>query len=60
MTNILLLKYYGITQDPKSKDYMLVMEYANGKNLHNYLRENFTNITWYKKINILWKISEGY
>ncbi|GBB91904.1 hypothetical protein RclHR1_19340003 [Rhizophagus clarus] len=54
-----IIKYYGITQDPKSKDYMLVMEYANGKNLYKYLRENFTNITWYKKINILWKISEG-
>ncbi|GBC08027.1 hypothetical protein RclHR1_07880001 [Rhizophagus clarus] len=40
-----IIKYYGITQDPKSKDYMLVMEYANGKNLHKYLRENFTNIS---------------
>ncbi|CAB4395355.1 unnamed protein product [Rhizophagus irregularis] len=35
------------------------MEYANGKNLHNYLRENFTNITWHDKINLLLKISEG-
>ncbi|EXX51652.1 Bck1p [Rhizophagus irregularis DAOM 197198w] len=54
-----IIKYCGITQDTESKDYMLVMEYANGKNLHNYLRENFTNITWHDKINLLLKISEG-
>ncbi|GBB85040.1 hypothetical protein RclHR1_11600005 [Rhizophagus clarus] len=55
----LVIKYYGITQDPESKDFMLVMEYANGKNLHKYVRENFEDITWNDKINILWKISEG-
>src|SRR5438034_747166 len=25
---------------------MLVMEYANGGNLHNYLQKNFVDITW--------------
>ena len=39
---------------------MLVMEYANGGNLHNYLQNNFVDITWNKKLYILWKISEGY
>ena len=42
---------------------MLVMQYASGGNLHNYLQENFTKITWnwnQKKLEILWQISEGY
>ncbi|EXX55193.1 kinase-like protein [Rhizophagus irregularis] len=56
-----IVKYYGITQDPDSqiKDYMLIMEYASDGNLHNYLRENFTNIKWTTKLAILCQISDG-
>ncbi|UZO24723.1 uncharacterized protein OCT59_017017 [Rhizophagus irregularis] len=54
-----IIKCYGITQDTVTKDYMLVMEYANGGNLHDYLQKNFANITWNTKLYILWKISEG-
>ena len=39
---------------------MIIMEYANGGDLHHYLQKNFTNITWNAKLYILWKISEGY
>ena len=39
---------------------MLIMKYANGGDLHNYLQINFTNITWEKKLYILWRISDGY
>ncbi|PKK76138.1 kinase-like protein, partial [Rhizophagus irregularis] len=38
---------------------MLVMEYANDGDLHKYLQKNFVDITWNKKLYILWKISEG-
>ena len=55
-----ITKCYGITQDPETKEFMLLMKYANGGNLHNYLQENFRNITWKQKLNILWDISEGY
>ncbi|RIA93826.1 kinase-like domain-containing protein [Glomus cerebriforme] len=55
-----IIKAYGITKYPDSEDYMLVMQYAPGGDLHNYLRRNFTNITWNKdKLDILWQISEG-
>ena len=43
-----VVKCYGITQDPETKEFMLIMEYANGGNLHNYLQKNFRNITWEK------------
>ena len=36
------------------------MDYANGGDLHKYLQKDFTNITWDKKLHILWKISMGY
>ena len=55
-----IIKCYGITQDPETKEFMLIMEYANGGNLHNYLQKNFRNITWEKKLRILLTISEGY
>jgi serine/threonine protein kinase len=54
-----IVEVYGISQDIETKDYMLVMKYASGGNLHNYLQKNFNGITWNKKLHILWKISEG-
>ena len=50
----------GITQNPKTKDFMLIMDYANGGSLYSYLQKNFINITWKKKVDILWRISTGY
>ncbi|POG79854.1 kinase-like domain-containing protein [Rhizophagus irregularis DAOM 181602=DAOM 197198] len=38
---------------------MFIMKYANGGDLHNYLQENFAEITWKKKLHILWRISDG-
>ncbi|RIA93800.1 kinase-like domain-containing protein [Glomus cerebriforme] len=55
-----MIKIYGITKDPKSEDYMLVMQYASEGDLHNYLQKEFTNIVWNDgKLNILRQISEG-
>ena len=50
----------GITQNPKTKDFMLIMDYANGGNLHNYLQKNFINLTWYSKLSNLLNILMGY
>ncbi|CAB4410623.1 unnamed protein product [Rhizophagus irregularis] len=55
-----IIETYGFTKDPKLEDYILVMEYATGGDLHKYLQKNFTNITWNKeKLYILYQISEG-
>ncbi|EXX55436.1 Ssk22p [Rhizophagus irregularis DAOM 197198w] len=56
---VFIVKYYGITQDPVIKDYMLIMEYASGGNLHSYLNKNFINIKWITKLAILCQISDG-
>ncbi|GBC38281.2 kinase-like domain-containing protein [Rhizophagus irregularis DAOM 181602=DAOM 197198] len=55
-----IVKTYGFTKDPELDDYILVMQYAKGGDLHNWLQRNFTRITWNKKkLAILWQISEG-
>ncbi|GBC32517.2 kinase-like domain-containing protein [Rhizophagus irregularis DAOM 181602=DAOM 197198] len=53
------IKCYGISQNPITKEYMLVMDYAKGGNLNNYLQKHFINITWTEKIKILVGISYG-
>ncbi|UZO23678.1 uncharacterized protein OCT59_016009 [Rhizophagus irregularis] len=49
---------YGITMDPKTKDYMLVLQYAK-ENLHEYLQTNYVKITWKEKVEMLYQISIG-
>ncbi|CAB5197525.1 unnamed protein product [Rhizophagus irregularis] len=50
---------YGVTMDPATNDYMLIMQYADGGNLHNYLKIHFSDITWKEKIWIIFNISYG-
>ncbi|GBC28526.2 kinase-like domain-containing protein [Rhizophagus irregularis DAOM 181602=DAOM 197198] len=57
--NFGVIGYYGITQDPITKEYMIILNYAKGGNLHNYLQKNFINITWNNKLLILQRISFG-
>ncbi|PKY28192.1 kinase-like protein [Rhizophagus irregularis] len=58
-----IIRTYGFTKDPKSDDYILVMQYASGGDLHNFLRKQFTEITWNHwnehKISTLWQIARG-
>ncbi|RIA83790.1 kinase-like domain-containing protein [Glomus cerebriforme] len=54
-----IICYHGITQDPVEEEYMLIMEYANGGTLHNYLQKKFANITWHDKLTILFEIASG-
>ncbi|GET64085.1 kinase-like domain-containing protein [Rhizophagus irregularis DAOM 181602=DAOM 197198] len=55
-----IIKTYGFTRDPKFDDYILVMQFASGGDLHNWIQQNFSKITWNKeKLAILWQISEG-
>ncbi|EXX58921.1 Sps1p [Rhizophagus irregularis DAOM 197198w] len=58
-SNFFVIDCRGITQDPVTEDYMIIMTYANGGNLHDYLQKNFVNITWHNKVVILWDISNG-
>src|SRR6185436_18741609 len=51
------IRFYGITQDPETHSYMIVLEYANDGNLREYLKINFNNINWKQKLYNLYYLS---
>ncbi|RIB17641.1 hypothetical protein C2G38_2142511 [Gigaspora rosea] len=50
---------YGISQFPKTKDYIFVMAYMSNGSLKDYLHKNFEVITWKMKLDILKDIFTG-
>ncbi|CAG8556180.1 296_t:CDS:1, partial [Diversispora eburnea] len=57
-----ILQYYGIAQNPETKEYLMVIEYATHGSLHNFL-SNLSNsgkeLLWKRKIDLLYNISSG-
>ncbi|RHZ73217.1 hypothetical protein Glove_232g86 [Diversispora epigaea] len=51
------IRFYGITQDPETHSYIMVLEYASDGNLREYLKINFNNINWFQKLQNLWDLS---
>lgn len=51
------LKLYGLTQNPTTKDYMMVLQFAEDQDLRAYLSSKFKEIKWADKLFILWKIA---
>ncbi|CAJ0748118.1 7538_t:CDS:2 [Entrophospora sp. SA101] len=49
----------GVSKDPESNHYTLVMQYASEGNLREYLDQNFQRFDWWKKINMLKDIVLG-
>ena len=39
-----------MTQDPETKEYMIVMQYANNGSLLSYLDQNINKLTWRDKL----------
>ncbi len=54
-----LNKYYGITQDPITEDFIIIMKYYKLGSLKDYITKNFYNIKWIEKLKILIHIVEG-
>ncbi|RHZ75000.1 hypothetical protein Glove_218g45 [Diversispora epigaea] len=53
------IRFYGITQDPETHSYMMVLDYAKDGNLREYLKINFNNINWKQKLYNLYYLSEN-
>ncbi|RHZ65284.1 hypothetical protein Glove_318g59 [Diversispora epigaea] len=51
--------FHGITQNPETHKYMIVLEYAADGNLREYLKINFNNINWKQKLYNLWYLSKS-
>ncbi|GBC05080.1 hypothetical protein RclHR1_06010001 [Rhizophagus clarus] len=52
-------KYFGITQDPDTKDIMIIMRYYSSGDLIHYINKNFYKINWEKKLDRLDDIIRG-
>ena len=52
-----IIRLYGITQDSETKNYMMVLLYAEDGSLRNYLNTN--TLSWYDKIWNLRRITIG-
>jgi serine/threonine protein kinase len=48
-----------MTQDPETKNYMMVLDYAENGSLRNYLDKINIKLSWKNKINDLWCIAFG-
>src|SRR6185312_6886131 len=51
------LYLYGVTQDPETKEYMIVMQYAINGSLLSYLDQNINKLTWKRKLEHLLDIA---
>ncbi|RHZ75687.1 hypothetical protein Glove_212g123 [Diversispora epigaea] len=51
---------YGITKDPETHEYMMVLKYYKGGSLRNYLNNNFDNTTWYNKLDCLYNLARDF
>src|ERR1043165_5150143 len=45
-----LIRFYGITKDPETNNFMMVMQYASNGNLRQYLNNNFNSFSWKYKL----------
>ncbi|GBB85172.1 hypothetical protein RclHR1_11720004 [Rhizophagus clarus] len=54
-----IVKIYGISQNPDTKDYLMVLEYAECGNFNNYLNKNYENFDWLNGSKVLTHIIEG-
>ncbi|CAB4439468.1 unnamed protein product [Rhizophagus irregularis] len=54
-----ILNIYGISQNPVTNDYIIVLEYANCGNLNNYNNNIIKNYHWNEKLDVLSEIVAG-
>ncbi|GBC04738.1 hypothetical protein RclHR1_05830016 [Rhizophagus clarus] len=57
--NKCIIKLYGITQDPVTKNYVMVLDFAENGNLRNYLNLCYNKLSWNDKFNYLHSIAHG-
>ncbi|RIA80947.1 kinase-like domain-containing protein [Glomus cerebriforme] len=54
-----LISYLGITKDPDTNYYAIVMEYAENGDLRTYIQKNQVKLYWRRKLDILRNIVAG-
>ncbi|UZO17260.1 uncharacterized protein OCT59_008621 [Rhizophagus irregularis] len=61
LSNSKIMNIYGISQDPNTKNYIVVLHYAEGGSFNNWLNinENYKYFNWKDKMQILRYIASG-
>ena len=54
-----IVRCHGISQDPVSKEYIMVFEYCSRGDLAQYINDNFHNLTWSTRLDYLLDIARG-
>ncbi|RHZ50324.1 hypothetical protein Glove_501g7 [Diversispora epigaea] len=54
------VRFYGITQDPETNEYIMVLQYMDSGNLRDYLKNNFNNFNWKLKIEYLEQLAYDF
>ncbi|RHZ61624.1 hypothetical protein Glove_346g148 [Diversispora epigaea] len=54
-----IIKCYGVTREPQTKNYAFVLEYMSNGDLHHFINKNFERFAWKSKIYYLNKIVKG-
>ncbi|POG60729.1 uncharacterized protein OCT59_026091 [Rhizophagus irregularis] len=54
-----IAKIYGLSQNPDTKEYIIILDYAEGGSLNNWLSKNYKYFSWFAKLNTLLNISNG-
>src|ERR1044072_7214130 len=54
-----IVQCYGITKDPETNDFMMVMAYAQNGSLRQHLKNSFYLLNWNNKLHILNLIAFG-
>src|SRR4051812_16934035 len=51
------IRIYGITKDPGTNKYMMVLKYMRDGNLRDYLKNHFDNIDWNNQLHYLFDLT---
>ncbi|RIA93116.1 kinase-like domain-containing protein [Glomus cerebriforme] len=54
-----IVRIYDIAKDPKTSNFMMVMQYAENGNLRQRLNNDFNSLSWCDKLAILRDIASG-
>ncbi|RHZ66095.1 hypothetical protein Glove_309g34 [Diversispora epigaea] len=54
-----ILRFYGITEQENTNNYMIILEYVNNGSLRQYLKTNFQKLDWNAKLNIAKQIANA-
>src|SRR6266498_2980336 len=54
-----IISIYGISQNPHTKEYIMVMEYMDKGDMRHYLRKHSADLDWNRRLRIVLEIATG-